>query len=174
MARYHFTTLMRVAAPRDRVWEVISHPETYPGFWKWLKRVDVLDDGDEDGVGARYRFIFATALPYTLEVESEVVRCEAPKLLESRADGELRGTGRWMLAAGGDATDVTVEWLAETTKRWMNMLAPIARPAFSWNHDVLMRDFAKGLASATGGALVEVVNSTTKPGQPGFYELPPV
>lgn len=173
MARYHFTTFMRVTAPRDRVWEVISRPETYAGFWKWLKRVDVLDHGEEDGVGARYRLVFGTALPYTLEFDTEVVRREPPQLLESRADGELRGTGRWVLTDGDDATDVTYEWLVETTKRWMNILAPIARPAFSWNHDVLMKDFAKGLSNATESSLVEVVNSTTRPGQAGFYELPP-
>lgn len=101
------------------------------------------------------------------------VRRDPPELLESRAEGELRGTGRWRLADGEDTTDVTYEWLVETTKRWMNVLAPIARPAFSWNHDVLMKDFAKGLAIATRGALIEVVNSTTDPGEEGFYELPP-
>ncbi len=174
MARYHFTTSMRVAAPRDRVWQVISHPETYPDFWRWLKRVDVLDDGDEDGVGARYRFAFGTGLPYTLKFESELVRREPPRLLESRVGGELRGTGRWVLADSDGVTEVTYEWLVETTKRWMNIFAPIARPVFSWNHDVLMSDFAEGLASAAGGALVSVVNSTRNPGQPGFYELPPI
>ena len=170
MARYHFTTVMAVTAPREQVWAVLSDPETYAGFWKWLQQVEVLDPGDQHGLGARHRLSFGTALPYTLSFESEVTGVQQPVLLETRADGELRGTGRWRLTEDVTTT-VTYEWLVETTKRWMNVLAPIARPAFSWNHDVLMNDFARGLAAATDSELVEVTNTTTPPGAPGFFEL---
>ena len=33
-----------------------------------------------------------------------------------------------------------------TTKRWMNLAAPIARPLFKWNHDIVMQQGGKGLA----------------------------
>jgi hypothetical protein len=33
-----------------------------------------------------------------------------------------------------------------TTKRWMNLLAPFARPVFEYNHDVVMRWGGEGLA----------------------------
>lgn len=170
MARYHFTTTMGVTASRDRVWEVISEPVAYAGFWKRLERVDVLDDGGPDGIGARHRLTFGTALPYTLSMQSEVVRVEPPQLLEMCAEGELRGTGRWTIT-GGPVTEVAYEWLVETTRRWMNVLAPVARPVFAWNHDVLMKDFARGLAAATGSELAHVRCTTTPPGAPGFWEF---
>lgn len=53
-----------------------------------------------------------------------------------------------------------------------DLLAPIARPGFTWNHDKLMTDFGRGLAKATGGELTSVRNWTLKPGAPGFYQMP--
>ena len=50
--------------------------------------------------------------------------------------------------------------------------APIARPAFTWNHDKLMTDFGRGLAKASRGVPKSVANTALKPGAPGFYEMP--
>lgn len=36
----------------------------------------------------------------------------------------------------------------------MNVLAPVARPAFSWNHDLVMRQGGHGLAKRLGATLV--------------------
>ena len=38
------------------------------------------------------------------------------------------------------------EWNVATTKRWMNELAPLARPLFERNNDVVMRWGGEGLA----------------------------
>ena len=45
-------------------------------------------------------------------------------------------------------TAVVYEWNVRTTKPWMNLLAPIARPVFAWNHDWVMRNGGEGLAEA--------------------------
>ncbi|HLE64007.1 MAG TPA: hypothetical protein VI750_12735 [Pyrinomonadaceae bacterium] len=37
-----------------------------------------------------------------------------------------------------------------TTKAWMNLLAPLARPLFSWNHDVVMGWGGEGLKKQLG------------------------
>jgi hypothetical protein len=36
----------------------------------------------------------------------------------------------------------------------MNRMAPLARPAFAWNHDYVMRQGALGLATQLGAELV--------------------
>jgi len=174
MARYHFVTEFEVSADRDTVWEALSDPSDWPSWWRWLKRVDVLDEGGQDRLGARHRYAFGTALPYTISFETVVTKVQRPALLDAQASGELQGSGLWQLAdtaAGGTA--VTYTWLVETTKRWMNLLAPIGRPAFSWNHDVLMKDFAKGVARITNSELRSVRNSTVRPGSANFF-VPPV
>lgn len=173
MARYHFVTEFSVTAGRPRVWDTLSDPSDWPSWWRWLKRVDVLDEGGEDRLGARYTYAFGTALPYTLEFELKVTHVDKPTTLDAEASGELQGTGHWRLTdAEGGGTDITYVWLVETTKRWMNLLAPIGRPAFSWNHDVLMRDFARGVARITDSELRSLRNTTVKPGSPEFYRTP--
>lgn len=173
MALYHFVTTVEVAAEREAAWEVIDDPTGWPAWWRWLHEVDLLDEGREDGQGRRYRYAFRTALPYTLSFESEVVRREPPALLDARATGELAGVGLWELSEEEGVTEVRHTWIVETTKRWMNLLAPVARPAFSWNHDVLMKNFAEGFAGRLDARLISVDNRTVAPGSPGFGEVPP-
>ncbi len=172
MALYHFVSDIHLNAPRESVWEFIADPSSWPEWWRWLKAVDVLEKGNVDTLGLRARFTFGTALPYSLSFETEMVRAVRPVLLEGQATGELAGTGRWELSEDAVGTKVRYTWIVETTKRWMNAMAPIARPAFSWNHDVLMRDFATGLARALQAELSWVENRTVRPRSPGFGRLP--
>ena len=174
MARYHFVTEFAVTADRERVWETLSDPTDWPSWWRWLKRVDVHDPGGEDHLGGRYTYAFGTALPYTLAFDMTVTSVDRSSSLVGEASGELEGAGYWQFDEHPDGgTHVTYVWLVETTKRWMNVIAPIGRPAFSWNHDVLMRDFAKGVARITASELRFVRNSTVRPGAPGFFQPPP-
>lgn len=173
MARYHFVTRLRICADRQRVWQAILDPAAWPSWWRWLRSAELLEDGDADLVGARYRLSFGTAPPYTLSFESTTVRVIAPALLEAQVSGDLAGSGlRQLDDAAHASTDVTYTWLVETTKRWMNAVAPVARPLFSRNHDVLMRDFGRGLAQDVDARLLLVENTTVPPSHPGFFILP--
>ena len=40
------------------------------------------------------------------------------------------------------------EWNVATTKAWMNLLAPLARPVFEWNHDWVMARGGEGIAAS--------------------------
>ena len=74
-----------------------------------------------------------------------VTSAKPPTELDGRAFGELEGTGRWRLSAENGGTKVVYYWDVQTTKWWMNLLAPLARPAFKWNHDQVMEDGRRGL-----------------------------
>ena len=37
------------------------------------------------------------------------------------------------------------DWKVAVTKRWMMLLAPLLRPAFEWNHGIVMEWRRKGL-----------------------------
>ena len=50
----------------------------------------------------------------------------------------------------GRETIVRYDWNVETTKRWMNLVSPIARLLFEWNHNVVMGWGAQGLARRLG------------------------
>ena len=172
MARYHFVTRFDVAAARDDVWALVDDPTTWPSWWRWLRRVDQLGPGGAGRVGARYRYAFKTALPYTLSFETQTMRAEPGSLIEVRSTGELAGSGLWQLSERDGQCQMRYDWIVETTKRWMNVLAPVARRAFSWNHDRLMRDFATGFARQLGTEPGSLENRTVDRRDPSFGKLP--
>ena len=146
MSDYDFVSVWNIDAPIDKVWESIKHSETWPEWWKGVVRVIEIKEGDADGLGNIRRSTWRSRLPYTLEFDSEVIRIEPMKAIEARAFGELEGNGLWQFDAISDSqTRVRYDWRVKTTKRWMNVLAPVARPFFKWNHDVIMRWGEDGL-----------------------------
>jgi uncharacterized protein YndB with AHSA1/START domain len=152
--RYDFLTTWVLEAPRERVWDAIWDSQRWPEWWRGVERVVELEPGDERGLGQRSRLTWRSRLPYEVDFEVRTVRVERPHLLEGEATGELAGLGRWRLFAEDSATAVVYEWRVGTTKRWMNALAPLARPAFAWNHDWVMRNGGRGLAGLLGCRLL--------------------
>jgi hypothetical protein len=150
MAGYRFLTTWLLAAERERVWDAIHATERWPEWWRGVVRVTEVRPGNGDGVGAVYDHEWRSFLPYPVRFRVETTRVERCHLIEGRADGELRGAGRWRLWSEGDATAVTYEWDVETTRPWMNAVAPLARPVFEWNHDWVMRRGGEGLARRLG------------------------
>ena len=139
MSDYEFITVWSVSAPLPVVWETIKHSETWNDWWKGVVRVVELKAGDDDGLGSIRRSTWKSALPYTLEFDSEITRIKPMMLIEARAFGELEGNGLWQFSSeADDVTRVQYDWRVKTTRPWMNLLAPIARPFFKWNHDIIM------------------------------------
>jgi hypothetical protein len=154
VADYRFTTTWVLKAERERVFQEIWDSERWPSWWKGVERVVKLEPGDEEGVGSVGRYVWKSALPYRLEFDMRTTRVERPRYMEGSAVGELAGTGRWRLFEEGGTTAVLYDWEVETTSRWMNVLAPLARPVFAWNHDVVMRQGGEGLARLLGAPLL--------------------
>lgn len=154
MLAYEFVTIWRLEAPIELVWNEIYRSELWPTWWKGVEGVVELRKGDENSVGSVRRYTWKSKLPYRLSFEMETVRVERPTLLEGIATGELEGRGLWRLSTEGKVTVARYDWKVQTTKSWMNVLAPIARPVFSWNHDVVMNWGARGLARRLGTNVV--------------------
>ena len=173
-ARYHFLSDFTLTSSRDAVWTALIAVEEWPSWWRWLKRIDVVRQAtSENGVGAIYRNHVSSPTGYGFEFQGETAEVERLRRIDLILSGEIVGRARYLVsddASGG--TNVSYAQLVETPKWWMNLFAPIGRPAFNWNHDKLMTDFGRGLAKASGGELVRVRNRTLKPGAPGFYEMP--
>jgi uncharacterized protein YndB with AHSA1/START domain len=145
MASYSFVTTWRFSAPVEAVWEAIFDSERWPLWWNGLEQVIELVPGDANRVGCVRRFTWKGRLPFRLVVDMRVIRVEPPTTLESIASGALEGRGLWSLARSAQGTTVRYDWQVRTTKRWMNLVAPLARPLFTWNHDVVMRRGEAGL-----------------------------
>jgi polyketide cyclase/dehydrase/lipid transport protein len=153
MALYEFETEWRLRAPLAEVWSAIV--DSWPEWWRGVERVELLKAGDEQGIGAVRRMTWRSRLPYTLTFDIEVMRVEPMTLIEGRASGELEGTGTWRLGEADGVTTVHYTWRVRTTRWWMNLLAPIARPNFRWNHDYVMARGGEGLAGLLGAELLQ-------------------
>lgn len=151
MSDYEFITIWHIDAPVERVWHVIEDARRWPEWWKGVLSVTELKPGDENDIGSIRRTVWKSALPYKLEFDSEILRIERLKHIEIRAFGELDGHGLWTFEAENDEeTLVRYDWRVTTTRSWMNLLSPIARPFFRWNHDVIMRWGEVGLKQRLG------------------------
>lgn len=146
MAEFNFVTLWRIEAPLPEVCDAISHCLNWPQWWKGVETVEEIEAGDAAGIGSLQRFTWKGPLPYRLTFDIRVIKIVPLQFLEGHASGELEGVGCWHLSHCGGVTSVRYEWQVRTTRHWMNLLAPIAKPLFKWNHDQLMRQGEKGLA----------------------------
>ncbi len=155
MSDYEFVTIWRFHAPLQGVWNEIYHSENWPQWWKGVESVVELRKGDENSIGSLRRYTWKSALPYRLTFDMQTTRVEKLLLIEGTAAGELSGTGVWQFSQAEGLTVVRYDWNVRATKRWMNLLAPFARPLFSWNHDVVMRWGAESLAKRLGVRMVD-------------------
>jgi len=138
VTQYHFVTEWDVPAPIEQVFETISDSLRWPEWWHGIKAVRELSDHEPQGVGNRRRYTFRSFLPYDLVFDMQVTRFEQPTALGGHATGELESDGRRAFTPTPQGTHVRYQWYVRTTRRWMNLLAPIARPVFAWNHGVVM------------------------------------
>jgi hypothetical protein len=163
-----------MTSSREAVWAALMASEEWPSWWRWLKSIDVVREAaSADGVGAIYRNHIDSPTGYAFAFESAVAEVDHLRRIDLTLTGEIVGRIRYLLSDGPSGeTRISYAQPVETPKWWMNLLAPIARPGFTWNHDRLMTDFGKGLATASGGELVTVRNWTLEPGAAGFYEIP--
>ena len=154
MAEYRFLTTWLVDAPRERVWDVIEDAARWPEWWRGVVRVDELDPGGPGRVGGRFAIEWRSRLPYPLAFEFTVDTVDQPRSMAGTARGELDGHGHWRLFEQDGVTAVVYDWQVATTRRWMNVLAPVARPVFQYNHDVVMGWGGEGLARRLGARLL--------------------
>ncbi len=150
MTDYSFVTTWRFRAPVTRVWEAILDYRSWPAWWPAIASATRIAPGDAAGVGEIAELTFRTRLPYRVRFVITTTHVQPPFELDGRATGELEGTGRWRLTAEGDDTLVHYVWQVSTTRWWMNLLAPAARPIFAWNHDQVMESGRIGLARLLG------------------------
>jgi uncharacterized protein YndB with AHSA1/START domain len=136
---YRFLTAWLLDCERQAVWDALEDVDAWPEWWRGVQCVRL--SGDD-----RYSIAWRSRIPYELGFEFEVERVDAPREMAGTARGELTGTGHWRLFEQDGVTAVTYEWNVRTTKQWMNLLAPLARPIFEYNHNVVMRWGGEGLA----------------------------
>ncbi len=155
-SQYAFTTTWRIHAPLRAVWIAIEDCARWPEWWKSVERVEAIEVGDTRGIGALHRYTWKGALPYRLVFDMRVTRIEPLVALDGYATGAVEGSGRWRFSEQDGVTVIRYEWQVRTMRPWMNLVAPLARPLFQWNHDHVMREGGKGLARLLDVPLIDI------------------
>ncbi|MGZ3298877.1 MAG: SRPBCC family protein, partial [Asticcacaulis sp.] len=138
---------------------VLTEVDAWPQWWPAVKRVELLEPGDAEGLGALRRMTWRTALPYSLSFDMRTLRVEPKGLIEGRVSGELDGTGRWTLHAEQGGTYLRYDWIVTLSKPWMRAMAPVLRPVFAWNHEKVMGWGLKGIRARLGSQPVGASSS---------------
>jgi uncharacterized protein YndB with AHSA1/START domain len=138
MADYSFQTIWQFQAPLQDVWDAIVDTDLWPTWWRGVEKVELIRKGDQNDIGTVKRYTWKSKLPYRLVFDMRTTRIERYSVIEGVATGELDGNGLWTFSHANGVTTARYDWNIVTTKRWMNLLAPIAKPFFQWNHDVVM------------------------------------
>jgi uncharacterized protein YndB with AHSA1/START domain len=154
VADYRFLTAWLLDSPREPVWEAIYDQESWPSWWRGVEEAVEVRHGEESGVGTVSRMVWKSLLPYRVEFELTTTHVEPPHLLQADAVGELSGVGRWRFYEEDGVTAVLYEWNVATSRAWMNLLAPVGRPIFEWNHDWVMARGGQGIANLLGCRLL--------------------
>ncbi|SDY31206.1 SRPBCC family protein [Nitrosomonas sp. Nm33] len=160
MTEFQFVTEWRISAPLAEVCDAITHCLDWPTWWRGCKKVEKLVIGDANGVGSMHRFIWRGRIPYRLTFDMLITHVVPFALIEGQVSGEVMGIGRWNFFHENGVTVVCYEWQVRINKLWMNLIAPLARPLFRWNHHQVMRQGAEGLARLLSARLESVHTST--------------
>jgi hypothetical protein len=150
VTQYHLTTRWRLEAPVGAVWTELSRPEAWPSWWKGMLAVHLLEQGDGNGTGAYRRITWRGVFLSRITFNQRTVRIQPRALIESVADGQLTGMGRWQLTRAGSGTEVQHDWIVNVSLPGIPIVAGIAGLLFKWNHRSLMEAGRRGLESRVG------------------------
>jgi hypothetical protein len=155
---FDLSSTWHLPAPPEQVWAIIADVDmSWPEWWRGcsfaapLERRPAESCSQADILKATTAHLsFKAALGYTLTISIHPTKVVAPREIEFDAGGHLDGTGRVTLMPEdrGQATHMDIQWRVRPTQHWMNMLTPIAAPAFTAAHALLMRQGENGLMKA--------------------------
>ena len=137
---YHFTTHWRMQSTREENFEVLSNAADLKRWWPSVYLdVQVLEPGDEQGIGRVVGLYTKGWLPYSLRWQFRVTENQAPYGFALEAWGDLTGFGRWRLAQDGSWVDITYEWRVSADKPLLRWFSFVLKPIFAANHNWAMR-----------------------------------
>jgi carbon monoxide dehydrogenase subunit G len=139
---YVFAHVTEVAAPPERVHEVLVDLERYVDWWPQVRAVASL--GPQDAL-----VVCRSSLPYDLELRLHAVSRVADRL-EVAIDGPIRGYARWTLVRTHNGTRLEFEQRVHVVGRAFVVASYVAKPLLAWNHQRMMRGAEEGLAAYLG------------------------
>jgi hypothetical protein len=138
---YHFITHWRVQSTLEEVTDIIGNAADLVRWWPSVYLdVNILEPGDERGLGKVVSLYTKGWLPYTLRWTFRVSDVQ-PDGFTLVAWGDFDGRGIWTFQQDGSCVDITYDWKILAEKPLLKYFSFIMKPVFSANHHWAM---AKG------------------------------
>lgn len=145
LTHYVFKSIWHVDARADDVLSVLNDLGSYPAWWPEIREVRSLG-------GARFEVVARSFLPYELRFVSDASDGQTvANVIDARLSGDMEGRVRWTVEEREGGCRLTYDQEVTTHKRLLNVLAPVARPAFKVNHGLMMRHGQAGLRTYMAG-----------------------
>ena len=150
-AAFHFDERWIVDAGIESVWAVLERVDEWPGWWPGLTAAEKVGaaQADVDAAdlpvipGSRARLLVHAPIGWSLRFSIEVDEVDAPHLIRFRANGDLRGEGRWALTAFDGVTTIDSLWCVTTSRTIIRAMRPLS----GLMHGAVMRAGERGLRS---------------------------
>ena len=145
---FKFISRWELSAERDAVWDALVDFQKWPVWWPGLEQVVETIHGDAVGIGQKATAVWRGPVGYTMKIAIESVERVRPEYLRGVATGDVLGEGVWRLeTVESNWTSIAFDWQVRTNRKWMEFLAPVARPLFVSSHDHVMKEGAEGIAT---------------------------
>ena len=131
---YHFITHWRVKSTIEEVAEILGDAGDLVRWWPAVYLdVQVLQPGDEQGLGKVVSLYTKGWLPYTLRWQFRVTEVRADGFT-LEAWGDFDGRGIWTFEQDGPWVNVMYDWKILAEKPLLRNFSFIMKPLFSANH----------------------------------------
>src|SRR5215471_16867349 len=131
---YHFITQWREKSTIKEVSEIIGDAQGLTHWWPSVYLdADVLEQGDENGLGKVVDLYTKGWLPYTLRWQFRVTEVR-PDGFTIVAWGDFDGRGIWTFEQDGELVNITYDWKIKAEKPLLRYFSFIMKPLFSANH----------------------------------------
>jgi hypothetical protein len=137
---YQFITHWRVQSTAQEISDILGDPADLPRWWPSVYLdVTVLEEGDEDGVGAVVDLYTKGWLPYTLRWQFRVTESRYPYGSTLEATGDFVGRGIWTFEEDGSNVNISYDWKIRADKPILRYGSFLMKPIFAANHHWAMR-----------------------------------
>jgi hypothetical protein len=131
---YHFITHWRVPGTLQEVNDILSNAADLPRWWPSVYLdVQVLEPGDERGLGRVASLYTKGWLPYTLRWQFRVTRVSDDGFALV-AWGDFDGRGIWTFKQEGPWVNIMYDWKINAEKPLLRNFSFLLKPIFSANH----------------------------------------
>lgn len=117
----------------ERLWVTIEQFDLFTSWWAWLREFRA--DAGGLTAGNVLHGTVVPPVPYRLRLDVRLERCDRPRSVEAKVDGDLRGRAALRLEDADGGTRVAAGWSLEIRSVPLRLAARAAYPVMRWGHD---------------------------------------